>query len=263
MCFCFYLFQTLYTCWQGEKETTTIIIRFELYSYLFHICPFASFFLFFYYQRYITHTKKPICNCVVSFFLFSLLALKMNHDHDHAAMLETTNQANHPTVGQGLHMMMMAVSISFAHYWLDICKVVFCRWHFMVVMKRRFYSKNGKRKLSVVGIRFSSCSRREICHYSFSICCFMACDLFSCCILWRFKNFSRCISTTWFMWRMFTNTRSSTNDVSWFCSIDSNNNNNQCFSNYFDCLNVKTILWFAHRMFIGMISHLHDRVTRI
>ena len=40
----------------------------------------------------------------------------MNHDHDHAAMLETTNQANHPTVGQGLHMMMMAVSISFAHY---------------------------------------------------------------------------------------------------------------------------------------------------
>lgn len=42
-----------------------------------------------------------------------LLVNKMNHDHDHAAMLASatsTNHGNHPTVGQGLHMMMMAVS---------------------------------------------------------------------------------------------------------------------------------------------------------
>ena len=65
-----------------------------------------------------------------------LLVIKMNHDHDHAAVLPNaipTNQiadGNHQTVGQGLHMMMMAVSIILLWIIFDRCVSDDISWWF-------------------------------------------------------------------------------------------------------------------------------------
>lgn len=83
-----------------------------------HICPLASIL-----SSSLNSQKKRTRDLILCRFL---LVIKMNHDHDHAAMLPNVNpiaDGNHQTVGQGLHMMMMAVSIILL--WMDIIEMCF------------------------------------------------------------------------------------------------------------------------------------------
>lgn len=111
-----FIYFKLYTRADKEKtkqhSTLSLGSNYSLFISITHLSFFCMSFFSFFLQ--LSSTVKDNRFTIVS-FLFIFLALKMNHnhDHDHTAMLENTNPSNPATVGKGLHMMMMAVSISF------------------------------------------------------------------------------------------------------------------------------------------------------